>query len=196
MIRFGSTVCIPLVLTASFCLDLLAQDKSAKNDPESKEPSAVAPATADQPADFSKHVVVVIGAAGEKKYGEMFNEWAANWKKAAQSAGAHYTQIGGQTLTPSSPKQEKTDSADSSESDETKSNDGAPKADKEKQSDLEKLKSFFENLKDDKPVWLIMIGHGTYDGKTAGQVQFVRPGSFGSRYGKMAGADREPVDLD
>ena len=42
-------------------------------------------------------VIVAVGAAGEEQYGKVFQESAASWKKAAETAGANVTIVG---LTP------------------------------------------------------------------------------------------------
>jgi hypothetical protein len=86
-------------------------------------------------------VVLVLGAAGEKAFAEPLIEQAAQWQAAAQAAGARVTEIGrGGEPTP-----------------------GAP-------TDQERLQAALGSLASgpgSDPVWLVLTGHGTWDGKTA-----------------------------
>ena len=82
-------------------------------------------------------VVLVIGAAGTAEYGREFKAWADNWSAAAQRGGARVIQIG------SDGEQELADRAHLQ----------AALAASEKASHQE--------------LWLVLIGHGTFDGKTA-----------------------------
>jgi hypothetical protein len=82
-------------------------------------------------------VVVVIGAPGEPEYAEQFREWSDRWRTAATKADADFKLIG----------------------------DG----DDSKISDREKLQELLakESLEGSDPLWLILIGHGTFDGQNA-----------------------------
>ncbi|MGB0578294.1 MAG: hypothetical protein ACPGVU_01205 [Limisphaerales bacterium] len=83
------------------------------------------------------HVVAVIGAAGERQYGEIFANWAMRVKDAAKTAGAEFTLIGVGEL-------------------------GEKK-------DGELLKESLTSLKSEsqQELWLVLIGHGTYNGREA-----------------------------
>lgn len=83
-------------------------------------------------------IVVVIGAEGEPKYGEQFAKWADRWAAAAKQASAHIEQVGRDT------------SADST-------------------TDRDRLHKLLNHqLADNKePLWLVLIGHGTFDGREA-----------------------------
>jgi hypothetical protein len=83
-------------------------------------------------------VLVVVGAAGEKEYGEQFREWAARWEAAARQVSAEFAAIGLE--------------------------EAGAKTDREQLQ--ERLRSLAEN-KSAEVVWLVLIGHGTFDGKTA-----------------------------
>lgn len=95
----------------------------------------------DKPAEDKpgnkQTVLVVVGAAGEKDFGEQFGEWAGRWQAAAESANAEFAAIG-------------LDNAG-------------------EKSDREQLQQRLLSLsgKSAEPVWLVLIGHGTFDGKTA-----------------------------
>jgi hypothetical protein len=83
-------------------------------------------------------VIVVVGAEGEAEYREKFRAWAGRWEEAARKAAAELTTIG---LAESAGK-----------------------------SDRDLLIARLEELakaQSSEAVWLVLIGHGTFDGKTA-----------------------------
>ncbi len=82
-------------------------------------------------------VVVVVGSPGEDEYGEKFNEWADRWELAAQQAGAIFLRVGDD---PSG-----------------------------QTNDRERLKQLLadEPKESTAELWLIFIGHGTFDGQSA-----------------------------
>lgn len=83
----------------------------------------------------SATVIVVVGAAGEATYEKDFQKWAANWEKAAAQAGAREVTIG--TKEPS------------------------------EGNDLDLLKRTLasESTNGMNDMWIVLIGHGTFDGK-------------------------------
>src|SRR5262245_28129335 len=97
-------------------------------------------------------VIVVVGAEGEAQFGQQFRTWAARWEAAAKSAGAELSTIG--------------------------LAEGGAKSDRdwlfERLADLARAPST-------EAAWLVLIGHGTFDGKTA-------------RF-NLRGADITPADL-
>jgi len=82
-------------------------------------------------------VLVVVGAAGEKDFEEQFEEWAGRWKKAAEKAGAEFAVIG--------------------------LDEAHGKTDRELLA--ERLRTW--SAPSEEVAWLVFIGHGTFDGKTA-----------------------------
>lgn len=84
-------------------------------------------------------LIVVTGAPGEEEYTRQFKKWSEQWTEAAQKAKATLHTIG---------------------IEDKKTYD---------KSDKEQLKKLIEAQpkKDAEPLWLVLIGHGTYDGKTA-----------------------------
>lgn len=82
-------------------------------------------------------VIVVVGAAGEDEYGRQFHAWADRWAEAARRGGAQVERIGGDEST--------------------------------KDSDRARLERRLaaEPVAGDVPLWLVLVGHGTYDGKQA-----------------------------
>jgi len=82
-------------------------------------------------------VVIVVGAAGAPEYGEAFTRWAGRWELAAEKGGAKCVRVDD----PETPKK----------------------------SDLEQLGAIFaaEPKKSAQPLWLVLLGHGTFDGQAA-----------------------------
>src|SRR3954465_9877570 len=91
----------------------------------------------DPPAPDRPSVLIVVGAPGSAEYGSQFREWAGRWRVAAEKAAAETTVIG--------------------EGDES----GTP--------DLDPLREFLTAHAGEEggPLWIVLIGHGTYDGKEA-----------------------------
>ena len=82
-------------------------------------------------------VILVIGAHGDAEYGIKFEEWAALWQKASQAAGVSQITIGLK--------------AEASV------------------TDRERLHQAIigESQKSAGELWIVLIGHGTFDGKEA-----------------------------
>src|SRR5262245_159443 len=82
-------------------------------------------------------VLVVVGAPGEAEYETAFREAAGRWQAAAGKASAECRTLG---LTPS-----------------------------DKVSDRDRLKAALDGLTtpSTEPLWLVLLGHGTYDGRDA-----------------------------
>ncbi|MFO0905115.1 MAG: hypothetical protein U0939_19065 [Pirellulales bacterium] len=84
-------------------------------------------------------IIVVVGAAGSPEYEEAFRKWAAQWQAAAER-GAAACQVIGLTAA---------DDAD-------------------KKVDREQLRAAINGESSGAgPLWLVLIGHGTFDGKVA-----------------------------
>jgi len=82
-------------------------------------------------------VLLVVGAAGEGEYATNFARWAGLWEKASRDGGARFLSIG-QTGTNA-------------------------------MTDLEQLQRVLSNEAGESAaeLWLVLIGHGTFDGKEA-----------------------------
>lgn len=89
------------------------------------------------PRESHANVVVVVGAEGTEEYGKQFHEWVERWSDAAKRGGAHFETVG--------------------------------MADTTEYSDHDQLQRRLGELNGSstQPVWLIFIGHGTFDGKVA-----------------------------
>lgn len=82
-------------------------------------------------------VIVVVGAAGAPEYAEQFEKWAGRWKNACSKGGAGYIAIG---------LDDANELSDRAILQETLSD---------------------ESSQTEAALWLVLIGHGTFDGKTA-----------------------------
>ena len=82
-------------------------------------------------------VLVVVGAAGEPEYGKAFEQWAARWAEAAKQGGGDLVEVG--------------------------------RGDQAGEGDKEKLKAAIAEAAKEpaRPLWLVLIGHGTFDGREA-----------------------------
>ncbi|MFM9966328.1 MAG: hypothetical protein ACKV2Q_34565 [Planctomycetaceae bacterium] len=82
-------------------------------------------------------VLVVVGADGTEEFGKQFRVWANRWESVSKRGGANFAAVGLDVL-------------------------GS-------EADREQLKrKLGENSKiNSQPLWLILIGHGTFDGKIA-----------------------------
>src|SRR6185503_1100384 len=82
-------------------------------------------------------LVIVVGAPGEEEYGSSFAQWAERWEKAARQAEAKLIKLG--------VKKEG------------------------EMSDKDRLQQTLqeESKVTNSPLWLVLIGHGTFDGKEA-----------------------------
>jgi hypothetical protein len=85
----------------------------------------------------SRSVILVVGAEGTPQYGQQFATWQERWAEAAGKTGANIHVVGRNT-----------------------GQDG---------TDLERLGQLFDAEPKDGPgeLWLVLIGHGTFDGRTA-----------------------------
>lgn len=82
-------------------------------------------------------ILAVVGAEGEAEYGKLFRQWKDRWHKATEQSGAEW-------LVP----------AVDDDSDTT---------------DKDRLAQLLQEEADEtaSPLWLILIGHGTFDGRSA-----------------------------
>jgi len=85
----------------------------------------------------SASMILAVGAPGEPVYEERFQTWATLWREAAAQAGVEFAEVG---LTPN-----------------------AADADRDT---LKRLLSDW-NRESEEPLWLVLLGHGTFDGRQA-----------------------------
>lgn len=106
--------------------------------------SGLLPATAhadESRPSATQDVIVVVGAAGTAEFGQQFAEWASRWQQAATAGEASCTLI----------------------ADTGKADTNAP-------SDADRLLEAVSQqatVNTQEPLWLVLIGHGTFDSRTA-----------------------------
>lgn len=88
-----------------------------------------------------RQLVVVRGASGSAEYGQQFDSWAERWMATAKKSDLEVVRIGPE----------------------------GPSEVEPKNSDLSQLGEVLSAASDSKvaELWLVLIGHGTFDGKTA-----------------------------
>ena len=91
------------------------------------------------PAVEQQDVIVVVGASGEPEYATRFQAWTAAWRQAGERAQATVHLIGGEA------------------------------ADQAEDADKQALQRAIVAAASpgSAPLWIVLIGHGTYDGRTA-----------------------------
>ncbi|MEM6470223.1 MAG: hypothetical protein AAF802_11760 [Planctomycetota bacterium] len=107
--------------------------------------ATAAVAQSDTSKDASKAIdgIVIVGAGGTEEFGVQFDDWADRWMGTATDAKLAFTRIG---------------SADSGS--------GSGSETKHREVLQELLKSQ-QGLETPRPFWLVLIGHGTWDGNVA-----------------------------
>ena len=101
--------------------------------------------SASPSADETAKVLVVVGAPGTEEYGKGFTAWSNAWKSAAEKGGAKVALLG--SVNP----------------------DGEAATGSPGESDRERLRALLTAAKvvSSKPLWVVLIGHGTFDGRVA-----------------------------
>ena len=101
------------------------------------------PATAAEPPrpPTPPTVIVVTGAAGEEEFGKQFTVWSDAWRKAGNLGGARIVSIGATNATNAAAGLTDRDRLQQTLAAEAKQTDG--------------------------DLWLVLLGHGTFDGKEA-----------------------------
>ena len=118
---------------------------------------------AEQENQQKPYVIVVVGAAGTEEYGAQFAKWARLWEEACSKGDAKFAAIGLDTVegspAPALPPLLLSQSAGylSAESTGVRAND---------RTTLQKTLAG-ESKQTTAALWLVLIGHGTFDGRTA-----------------------------
>lgn len=104
-------------------------------------------------------VIVVVGAAGTPEFGEDFARWGAAWKSAAARAGAKVHWIG-----PGVPQ-----GLPELKAEPEKAGPEAASADGSEPADRQQLATRLAGMANEGrgAVWLVLLGHGTFDGRHA-----------------------------
>lgn len=106
--------------------------------------------------DNNQTVIVVVGAGGTPEYQIKFNQWAGLWEKACKEGNAKYIPVGLTPLEDSNlPRSANIFSGGLSTAGDI--------------NDLQILHKTIESQpkEGDIPLWLVFIGHGTFDGRIA-----------------------------
>lgn len=127
--------------------------------------SLIAAATcliAPSPPEGRQTVLVVVGAPGEPEYGAQFRRSADLWDAAAKEAGAESIRIG------------------------TDEESGA--------TDLERLKTALaeQSKAGQGPLWIVLIGHGTFDGREA-KFNLRGPDATDAQFAEWLAAAERPI---
>ncbi len=104
----------------------------------SQPPVSAAGAASTAPdANVTGTLLLVIGAAGEDEFEKQFSDWSDQWESAARRGNVEVTRIG--------------------------------RADEDPQTDRDRLRATLEAAQAERarPLWIVLIGHGTYDGRDA-----------------------------
>lgn len=118
--------------------------------------AAVAHAT-ETPDDNAATVIVVVGAAGSDEYGKRFAEWAARWKAASERGHAEFLAVG---------PHEAPSAGETPENASTVSTEAPPQADRDALREaIAKIAARGAHVS--RQTWIVLIGHGTFDGKKA-----------------------------
>ena len=99
------------------------------------------------PSQHQKDLIIVLGATGTPQYAAEFKAWVNGWQNAAQAANANYQFIGDTSLF-----------EDATDSTPAPVNQKEPNDDRDQL--LESLASTVQET--NTPLWLVLIGHGTY----------------------------------
>ena len=96
-----------------------------------------------QPAPQERKIILVVGAQGTTEYGEKFEQWADGLEEAVAAGSSEnpnlkLVRVGGKSV-----------------------------AEKSDQTDLQRLKVEIENSMKARELWVVLIGHGTDDGKNS-----------------------------
>ncbi len=137
-------------------------------------------AVAQEPSPAStdgQHLILVIGAPGTDEYAAMFSAWAARWEEAALQGGSQCTVIGRLKIEAAEPEAvsrvqasdrvELSPPDQASENKENRSAQLGPGYDETSLQQLEAAIAASGSVAATEPLWIVVIGHGTFDGRTA-----------------------------
>lgn len=123
-----------------------------------------------------QQLILILGAPGTDEYKAMFAAWAARWEEAAMKGGSEYTVIGRLKIETEPEVVSTVQEAESAEaspqdptsaSGETRSARMVPRYDGRSLQQLEAAIGAAASMASTEPLWIVFIGHGTFDGRTA-----------------------------
>ncbi len=136
-----------------------AQDatESRSSTPPQATPPQATPPEHSAPLSDRQQLIVLVGAPGTDEYGATFRSWSARWEEAAKRAEINCTVI--------SPVPVAAKAAFETTTSEKTTPETAPPV-----TDLQRLREAIASaseVKSEEPLWIVFIGHGTFDGRTA-----------------------------
>ena len=106
-------------------------------------------------------VIVVVGAPGKQEYAVQLTDWAGRLRDAAEAGDVVFERLG----TGADASAEQDIAEETTEDEATADSDAEASA-----TDLEQLRRLFSrhgSVVTDEPLWLIMLGHGSFDTRNA-----------------------------
>ena len=148
----GFLLCTLVLVCVSVTTTLAGEsDPSNGADDRAQQSNAGTKVDTQGATGFHPDVLVVVGAEGTSEYGEQFRLWEERWKDLAENSKARYRVIG--------TDEEGTQDRSQSQGGATNAGkEGAPSNDRSLL--IESLRLM--NRETEEPLWLILIGHGTY----------------------------------
>jgi len=135
----------------------------ADADSTTDQAAAETPVAEDPAAESPPDVLLVVGAGGTPEYGEAFAEWAERWESICGRADRSLLRIDGS----------RTDAAAIDQ--------------------LETALAKTASTPGERPLWIVLIGHGTWDGQTANFNLVGKDVSAGMMKRWLSGIDRPIV---
>ncbi|MGE0759704.1 MAG: hypothetical protein AB7F89_11005 [Pirellulaceae bacterium] len=153
----GAWVVLPLFAFAQAPDGEVPQPAARQADASSPGNDAARPVATR--ATIRQTLVIVQGAEGEPQFGELFTSWAERWRTAGEQAEAEVRWIGPGAESRAAQANPAVEASDSP--DKRPAADTAP-------TDREALQAVLRAATDsDDTLWLVLIGHGTFDGRVA-----------------------------
>jgi hypothetical protein len=150
--RFTSCLILKLLAALAVAIPLAGEARSqdeppaatSDSPPSPTSESSESPAASEATPDGGPTVAIVVGAAGEPTYEPRFESWASLWRETAGRSRGRVVRL-------DAPGEAGAEAADSPASDRTR------------------LETFLADESADAPqsLWLVLIGHGTFDGQTS-----------------------------
>lgn len=141
--------------------------EATEAEPQPVESASASPATVDsnipkeQAATTSgtekketQALVLVVGSGGTPEYSAEFSKWAARWTEASKNAQAETVAIG-------------LDAVDATDASTTASSGDIASASTTEADALSSAIQKFAAIETSEPLWLVYLGHGTFDGRKA-----------------------------
>lgn len=148
--------------------------------------------------DERQNLILLIGADGKPEYGAMFRSWADRWKTAAEAAGVSARVIGGSSAGNSSSSEVGADSVGNEQTPQDTESKPAATGDRDQsKSDLIKLHQVLKeevSRKSDEALWIVLLGHGTFDGRT-GAFNLVGPDLTASQLAEWCRESQRPMNV-